>query len=387
MLASILPRVQTILAENDRLISTATSISTNVVGPAFHAKAFPGNVTSVTLELVYHMTRVPNSSKIWRKDVSDAFNDAKFFACSLKLAREGWLPVLRQLAISDKARLPEILSRFSAPSNAGIVFGVGASAARQEADRKTQLNLRRLAVLFVAGDEDAFISQLGLLAERIVELLTATPVSSPSSATRAEVFILLRAIVLRVSPVHLAPFWPILNAELSTALSSILPGSEHQDKYNNISLLQACKLLDTLVTVAPDDFQLHEWLFITDTIDAVYKPANWEPTALADEVAEVLNSYDSHSTTMPAISSPDGSAHIRKPFLGPFLEALQKDGAFVTQSIDDISKQDLILKVLKPYLGQLSIYAFEATYGMGEVDTRACIDGVLKDLFAEQYSS
>ena len=42
--------------------------------------------------------------------------------------------------------MPEIISRMAPPSSAGIMFGVGANAARLDADRKTQLNLRRMCL-------------------------------------------------------------------------------------------------------------------------------------------------------------------------------------------------------------------------------------------------
>jgi hypothetical protein len=93
------------------------------------------------------------------------------------------------------------------------MFGVGAASARMEADRKTQLNLRRIGTLVLAAAEDAFVVNIAGVQEKVVELLTATAASSPSSATRAEVYMVLRALLLRVSPVHLAPLWPVINAD------------------------------------------------------------------------------------------------------------------------------------------------------------------------------
>ena len=46
--------------------------------------------------------------------------------------------------------------------------------------------------------------------------------------------------------------------------------------------------LGDVVVVAPDDFQLHEWLFVTDTVDAVYRSAAYQPVALVDELSEEL---------------------------------------------------------------------------------------------------
>ena len=384
ILTSIMPSLQLILVENDRVANAATSISTNIIGPAFRSKAFPENVTGSTLDLIYQLTRVAQNNKAWKKDVADAFNDPRFFNTPLPLITSSWLPILTQWTLTDKDRLPELLSRLSAPTTAGIMFGVGAASARQETDRKTQLTLRRISLLLLAAPEDTFTPTLPSLSEKLVELLTATPASSPSSTTRAELFMFLRALLLTTSPVHLAPLWPIVTAELSAALTSLLPDADNRDTYSNAAVLQACKLLDTLVVLAPDDFQLHAWLFVADTIDAVYRPAAWSATALTDEVAEALAAADTptsraaaHHASLPP-QHAGAEAPLRQPFLEPLLEAVQagEEGADVRA----MTRAELAGRVLRPFLGQLGIAAFEATYGMGVADWEACRVGLLRDL-------
>ncbi|KAK4205296.1 Dopey, N-terminal-domain-containing protein [Triangularia verruculosa] len=290
ILATIVPNLPKILVENDRILAAATAISANVIGPTLRSKSFPDTVSKNTLLLLQELSRLPNNQKSWKKDVADAFNDSRFFGSNLGLVQSGWIPLLKQWAATDKDRLPELLARITPPTTAGIVFGVGATSARLEADRKTQLNLRRIATLILACPYDAFAADLSPILDKLIELLGATSTSSPSSTTRAEVFLLFRALVLKTSPVHLAAIWPVINSELHSAVSSVVAPdhSPQADTYNNASLLQACKLLDLLVCLAPDDFQLCEWLFVTDTVDAVYRPAGFKPVALVDEVSEEL---------------------------------------------------------------------------------------------------
>ncbi|KAF9879215.1 hypothetical protein CkaCkLH20_03448 [Colletotrichum karsti] len=378
ILASIVPNLPKILVETDRVLSAASTISTNVIGPAFRAKAFPETVSKNTLDLLQELSRLPNNQKTWKKDVGDAFNDARFFSSSIDLVRSDWLPLLRQWTISDKERMPELLSRMSPPTTAGIVFGVGATSARLEADRKTQLNLRRTATLVLASNEDAYVTELPLILDKVVELLGATATSSPSSTTRAEIYMLVRALVLKTSAVHLAMIWPVINAELHAAIASVVAAdhSTASDTYNNLSILQACKLLDLLVCVAPDDFQLHEWLFVTDTIDAVYRSTNYQPVALVDELSEELGSMGISSSlqTTPAAHLAASSSH-RRPLLGP-------GGINDEVSID--RKDELVGKIMRPFFGQLSIFAFESTYAMAPLDREFCVQGLLKDLFDER---
>jgi len=294
------------------------------------------------------------------------------------------MAIFRQLTNNDKDRMPELISRLPAPTTAGVVFGVGATSARMEADRKTQANLRRIALIILSCPLDTFITDLGRLHEKLVELFGAKPVSAPSSAIFPEVFIVLRAVILKMSGLHLTTIWPTINVELQKAISSVLADNDTEEKYSNAAILHACKLLDQLVTIEPDDFQLHEWLFITDTIEAVYKPATWTPTALADEVAEALATIEIEGTSiMPhvqqlsAITSSTGGR--RRPFLDSILESLGDDVDL--SDLRTLPKSELASRVLRPFLGQLSIVAFEETYGMLEPDVDACVHGVLTDLF------
>lgn len=368
-LAGIIPNVVKTLVDSDRIAAACTTISTQVLLPTFRSKLFPQNVTLNTLQLLNGLSKIPEASKIWRKDLAEAFNDAKFFSPnSLALADQGWLPVLGQWVFADKDRIPEILSRISSPATAGIVFGVGATSARSEADRKTQLNLRRLALLLLAASDDSFVVSLNLFQEKLSELLTATVSSSPSSVTRGEVYMLLRALILKTSPMHLAGFWPMVNAELYEALYSLFPSEQY--KSSNIHCnLQACKLLDTLLVLAPDEFQLREWLFITDTIDAVYRPQGWAPMALIDNLVEELDSGSGLGHTVPTpVSSNLAQNGKRRPLLNR--ETLQ--GIPVKETLD---------RVLRPFFRQLSINAFESTYSMEQPDWKACHDELLHDLF------
>ena len=368
ILQGLVPSLPKILLDQDRIGATASAISTNVIAPMFRARSFPHNISMSILTILQGLSRLPAAHKSWKKDISDGFNDSKFFSTSLDLVEDGWFPLLRQWATVDKDRIPDLISRLTSPTSAGIMFGVGASSARLEADRKTQLNLRRIALVILATPEDSFAGNLRGLEEKLLELLTATAASSPSSATRAEIYMVLRALVLTTSAVHLSSLWPVINSELQSAIASVLPGEQH-GVYSDLSILQACKLLDLLLTIAPEEFQLHEWLYITDTIDAVYKPSNWNPVALADRLSEQLGRTASTPASYMAIVAPTSMSQGRRK---PLLNLIDTKVA---------SRDDLLGKVLKPFFSQLSIYAFESTYGMGESDRDACVKALLADLF------
>ena len=375
IMASVVPGIMPLLVDTDRMAAAATTISTQILGPTFRSKTFPQNVTSSTTEIMRVISKLPEISKIWRKDVSEAYNDSRFFCAStLALAKDGWMPILRQWCLVDKDKMPELLTRLTPPASAGIMFGVGATSARMDADRKAQLNLRRIAFLSLSNLDDDFVTNLSSIQEKITELLNATVASSPSSITRAEIYMVMRALILKISPVHLSPLWPILNSELYDALSS-LGANDPSSNLNVTSLLQAAKLLDTLLTISPDDFQLREWLYITDTIDAVYRPSDWKPIALVDALAERLDTsavgIRKPSIDTPAIDTIQHQDGLRRPLLR-------------WENMQGIARDEALIEgVLRPFLRQLSITAFESTYQMESADREACVDDLLKDIFDE----
>jgi hypothetical protein len=157
-----------------------------------------------------------------------------------------------------------------------------------------------------------------------------------------------------------------------------LPDAPNKEHYNNAGIIQTCKLLDELVVLDPDDFQLMEWLFISDTIDAVYKPVT-PPTlmSLTDEINEVLT-RSSTAPAMPvtAINGSDADEPKRTLFLNPLIEALEKEeGAAVLE----MTRGELVNRLVRPFLGNLAMNAFEARYGGGEADWQGIWESVVKD--------
>ena len=66
--------------------------------------------------------------------------------------------------------------------------------------------------------------------------------------------------------------------------------------------------------VAPDDFQLHEWLFVTDTVDAVYRTAAYRPVALVDELSEELGNGPDAGAGALASQQQQGDESANTPY-------------------------------------------------------------------------
>ena len=387
ILCESLPVIGNVLGESDRLYSAFSGIALHISGPALRAKQFPQTVNVDMLRLLRLMSKSQPNNKVWKKDILEAFNDPKFFQTPVQLAEEGWLPLVRQALLSEKGLMPELLARLTPPTTAGLMFGVGATAARTEADRRTQLTLKRISLLLLAGDIDTFGSDLTQIMRKLEELLTATFSSSPSSSTRGDVYILLRAMVMSFSQVQLVGTWPIVDGELRDLFTSMQKsgGNPEGDEssststtFTAFSQLQGAKLLDLLLLLKPEEFQLHEWLFVTDTVDAVYPPHDFESSAVADTMAlsiqgggggggSIITGAPSSDVELPSVSENEA----RKPWLCNDL----------SRTVDDVQT------LLRPFFRQLSIHAFEDTYSLQEVDVEACRRDLLADIFVDRIDA
>lgn len=375
-LVIVTERLGHILDGSDRITIAVNAITASIITPSFHSKVFPDNVGTVMLQMLQNLSIQGSDAKLWRKEVAEAFNEPRFFAMPAELVRDSWSPLLRKWCLIEKDRISELLTKIVGPATAGIMFGVGASAARTEADRKTQMTLRRISMLYLACDTDFFVASVQAVENKLAELLTASSASSPSSATRADIFMTCRALVLCNTTGLLSGLWPMINSSLVETLSSAMPGAPNQEENNNIALMQACKLLDTLVTLEPDDFQLHEWLYLPDTIDAVYKPADLGPSALSDQIAEALSTDssgaapDDHSQlSLDGASTVAAARH-------PFLSNVKMD----SRDMKAMARDDFVKAVLRPFFEQLGMHAYENTYGLAMPDLELCRWDLLRDL-------
>ncbi|KAF2767869.1 hypothetical protein EJ03DRAFT_275206 [Teratosphaeria nubilosa] len=373
VLTDTLKDLDAILETVERVVNAANSITTSLIAPVFRNKSFPSNVSQGLLVLLLELEKKAPAAKSWKKEVADSFYDSRLFASSFDNLDQGWLPVLKQWTLRDRDRMPELLGRLSPPSSSGIMFGVGASAARLDADRRSQLNLRRLCLFLLSSSEDTWIAHMSDFEEKLVELSAATESSSPSSTIKAELFMLCRAIILSTSAIHLSPLWSTINSLLKAALSSLLPG-QSTTSVTNLGCLQACKLLDMLIALVPEEFQLHEWIYVADTIDAVYREGRWTSYALADHIAEVLAADGNDDGENMMLTTPDTQrTGVRRRLL---LSSLSVDGG----DVKAMTKDDFARAIIRPFLSQLSIHSYEGTYSMEAPDVQDCRDCLLKDL-------
>lgn len=136
----------------------------------------------------------------------------------------------------------------------------------------------------------------------------------------------------------------------------------------------------------------HQWIFITDTVDAIYRPDECFPEAMMDQLAEIVGAlpvgdsrvrserqYFCHglidTATFQDLPSGNGTsptAHIssfknQRPMRRPLLNSVRQ-----IESIRD----------LVPFFSSVSIASYESVYASaGNVDWEDVEKGLMDDMF------
>ena len=124
----------------------------------------------------------------------------------------------------------------------------------------------------------------------------------------------------RISAQHLTNFWPVILAELLRVFETIMDDLPADGSESLQLALAACKFLDLLLVIQSEDFQMyadsacgeyladgsHQWMFVTDTTDAVYPSVDFSPEAIMDTLAEILREH-SHGGK---VGRPAGTSRI-----------------------------------------------------------------------------
>lgn len=198
------------------------------------------------LNLLREMTKIPVAVKSWRLLVGDAYNDNRFFKMRPEESAQ-WKPLVCALMDSDKERLGDLLGRITASPSANIFTN------REAETVSRSLNLRRLSFVLLAAKRNHHLAQLPSIQEKLVEILR-TNVVSPR--VHSEVYLCLRVIMCRISPQHLANFWPVILAELLRVFEATMDDPPSDESEDLTLVLAACKFLDLLLVIQSEDFQM-----------------------------------------------------------------------------------------------------------------------------------
>ncbi|KAN0061878.1 hypothetical protein ACQY0O_005872 [Thecaphora frezii] len=335
--------------DGDKITSIVSNAVYYIVAPSFRTKAKALEVDVHVVSLVGEMVKLPGTLKAWRAAVGDLFQDNRFFTMTSALA-ERWKPIVLSLMVNDKERLVELIGKITSATSANIFTN-------RELEMLTRaFNLRRLSFVIFSGNRDAFLTQLPSIQERVVDLLR----SNVAELVHAEVYLCMRVLLCRFSARHLSSFWPVIITELMRlfeGLTETLPADE-SDQLQLV--LSACKFLDLLLVLQTEDFQVHQWMFVTDTVDVVYAPDDWMAEAILDRLALVVSERKPSATLTPA-ADPAHPALDPFTFSGASTRPRRARRSPMLVGRRDIKQIDQLL----PFFQRVSLESYEAMYKVG----------------------
>lgn len=351
----VVPHLRTLLGDTDRVVAACTSVFAHLVTPPARQFRFD----SSTLHLASAIGKAAPSSKAWRVQIGEVFNDARFFKSASPEA-QAWKAIVGIWFDGDKERFTELLGRITAASSANIF------ASREQEMITRCLNLRRLSLVIYAGEIDHYLTHLPSVQERLVDILRS---ASVTPKVHAEVYLCLRVIMCRISAQHLTNFWPVILSELLRLFEDIMDEPPEDGSESLPLILAACKFLDLLLVIQTEDFQIHQWIFVTDTTDAVFPPEDYLPEAIMDRLSELLSDHlhissDTQHQTYRSLDIPDSpaSSALRRPRLSQ-VQALTS------------------LRQLHPFFARSSIDTYEGVYSNQGIDWEAVENNMDAEIF------
>ncbi|TMS06475.1 Protein dopey-2 [Larimichthys crocea] len=144
-------------------------------------------------QLLSSLTGYAYTKRAWKKEVFELFMDPLFFTMDMSCA-PSWKSIIDHLLTHEKTMFKDLMSMQS-----------GSLKLFVNADQKPML-LKRQAYAMFSGELDQYHLYLPLIQERLTEALRM----NPSNAVSAQMFLMFRVLLLRISSQHLTSLWPIM---------------------------------------------------------------------------------------------------------------------------------------------------------------------------------
>uniref|UniRef100_A0A667WW21 DOP1 leucine zipper like protein B n=1 Tax=Myripristis murdjan TaxID=586833 RepID=A0A667WW21_9TELE len=220
-------------------------------------------------QLLSSLSGYAYTKRAWKKEAFELFMDPLFFTMEASCAPRD---IIEYLLLDCRIYI--------------CAIGMQSSSLKlfPSAEQKPML-LKRQAFAMFSGELDQYHLYLPLIQERLTEALRM----NQTPAVAAQIFLMFRVLLLRISPQHLTSLWPIMVTELIrvfarlekalqedkevSKLAKVVRGAVDRNGPVNFSqpeldmYLSACKFLDTSLAFPPERmpiFQLYRWAFIPE---------------------------------------------------------------------------------------------------------------------------
>ena len=344
----IIPVFEDILQDNDKVTLLANSTVTNFIIPRTKLKT----VSEIPEDVVVIMNILgeANSCRSWKTLVSDLFMDKSFFNNTLSISSV-WRSVINSWMVHDKERFGEIISRITITSGASP-SNLFVWNEMSEIENKANL-LKRLVYLILVLPKDYFLNYLEPLFDKVNVLLNG----NCPDIIRIQIMILFRAVCLKFNELHLLLKWTLISHELLSIFENLLAKSAKELSTLSQDSLQliffGCKLLDQLLILSYDEFNLKECLFVSTSPDL-------DDGESISVISKISKKYD-----LTYLKDEPFKVDQALGLLRPLLEGRRK--------IE-------LLTQLRLFFDSLGLINYERTYSLYPIDYGSCITDALNDL-------
>lgn len=391
----VLPALRSFSIDTDKVVGLCTNVVYYIISPSLKIRRKTLDLSPTLLSLIVEVTKLPGTYKAWRAPIGEYFNDPRFFETDVDVGIS-FTPIIFAYMTGDKERFIETIGRVSPPST--NIF-----TNREAETRMRALNIRRMSYVLYSSPKDYWLTQLPLIQEKLVDLLR----NSANDPAINEVYLCLRVLLIRFESKHLNSFWPVVITEMMRLFESCLEELP-SDGSDQLSLVEgACRFLDLLVTLQTDEFQIHQWLFITDTVDIVYPPDDWAPESILDRLASAINERRSvaqsgggngasarraqrKGQTTPRLSSKSLSDQQNVSGVDGFMVPNTKRKPLLLDEIRRDSQMDgnehsvQTIEDLQSFFANISLHSFESTYASGDAVDWDLIEKILQCALFQQ---
>ncbi|XP_075895809.1 protein DOP1B isoform X2 [Nelusetta ayraudi] len=278
-------------------------------------------------QLLSSLSGYAYTKRTWKKEVFELFMDPLFFSMDASCASK-WKSIIDHLLTHEKTMFKDLMSMQS--SSLKLFPSV---------EQKPML-LKRQAFAMFSGEIDQYHLYLPLIQERLTETLRM----NPSAAISAQIFLMFRVLLLRISSQHLTSLWPIMVTELIriftrlektlladkdvSKLAKVVRGAQERNGPVNFSqpeldmYLSACKFLDTSLAIPPEKmplFQMYRWAFVPEVNVTHYSGPE---TALIEgeqdctpHVVRILEGIQQRYGPLNGLSEESSTEHLEFPLL------------------------------------------------------------------------
>lgn len=347
----VIAQSDAILNDGEKQTTLLSKILSVFVVPSVKKDDMRG-LTSAMIRILSAIVQHASNSKVWRTLVNDIiFNDNLL---ELDLAQIKQLcPIIDKWVQTDKEKILEFAAKLPTYGSNSVLFNWSGSR------KLRNLNLSRLAYIMLCSN-DIVLNPIQLV-NQLSSLWNA------DSATH--VCRLLRALMLQKNSGDFTMIFSFLVFKLQNVFETLLSTLENSQSVAKESqmtvsvdlLIEASKLLDLSLTLQIEDFQLHQWVFVTNDLFNNLRDEQPKSGDLVDKLAKVEKNYDSEQRAAKTENLDFATKSSRRPLLS----------------------NKTTLQDLHAFFKNISVSLYQSMCSMAEPDYDYCRDLVLQDLFSE----